>query len=102
MLPVVASNRAADDPAAPRTGLAWRIFRRLLGRGRTKRTAAKSAQELIAEHGGLAYQEARRRARNARSVGFGEGDRYWSRVAREIGRLEGREIGVKTADRYGN
>lgn len=42
----------------------------------------------------IAREEGRRHRANARQA------RFWSRVAREIARREGREIGVTGADRY--
>ncbi|MEN3213951.1 hypothetical protein PUR23_28610 [Methylorubrum populi] len=47
-------------------------------------------------HGGQAYYLARDRARrpHGRRVWF------WTRVAIELARLEGREIGVSTSDRW--
>lgn len=79
-----------------------RFLRKLIRAGRTRRAAEDDAQRLLAAYQGWAYREARRRAREARSERWREGDRHWSRVARAIARLEKREIGVKTADRYGS
>ncbi|BCM87661.1 hypothetical protein [Methylobacterium indicum] len=51
-------------------------------------------------HGGDAYYLARDRARRpgARRPG-GRRDWFWTRVAIEIARLEGREIGLSASDR---
>ena len=46
------------------------------------------------------YHEARTRARAYRHCDDGGGDRHWSKVAVEIAKRTGREIGVKAADRY--
>lgn len=50
--------------------------------------------------GDMAYDEARTRARACRHRDDREGDRHWSKVAVEIAKRTGREIGVKAADRY--
>lgn len=50
--------------------------------------------------GDMAYNEARTRARACRHRDDRRGDRHWSKVAVEIARRDGREIGVKAADRY--
>lgn len=50
--------------------------------------------------GEMAYDEARTRARACRHRDDRRGDRHWSKVAVEIARRTGREIGVKAADRY--
>lgn len=57
------------------------------------------AEQLIAEHGDLAYAEARSRARQARETDHAA-DLHWSRVAVLIAERTGREIGVKGANRY--
>ncbi len=58
------------------------------------------AADLIARYGNAAYHEARNRARLAR---LGHGDRpdeHWGRVAKEIARRQGIEVGLDTATRY--
>lgn len=50
--------------------------------------------------GDMAYDEARTRARACRHRNDRRGDRHWSKVAVEIAKRTGREIGVKAADRY--
>ena len=67
-----------------------------------QRQAQAKAEDLIAVRGALAYAEAREQARIERRAGRGSEDRFWSRVAVEIARREGREdqIGATGADRF--
>lgn len=64
-----------------------------------RRQVEGKAADLIAVHGALAYAEAREQARIERRTGRGGECRFWSRVAVEIARREGRQIGVTGADR---
>lgn len=74
---------------------------RFLGECRSRREAiARGAKELMTFLGEMAYDEARTRARACRHRDDRRGDRHWSKVAVEITRRTGREIGVKAADRY--
>lgn len=72
-------------------------------RGRRARLDAVEAEaaSLLTFLGGMAYPEARDRARACRLKGDRAGDRFWSKVAVSIAKRTGREIGVKAADRYG-
>ena len=68
---------------------------------RSRRAAiARAAGELMTFLGDMAYDEARTRARACRRRDDRRGDRHWSKVAVEIAKRTGREIGVKVADRY--
>lgn len=71
--------------------LEWRSRREAIARG---------ASELMTFLGDMAYDEARGRARACRHRDDRRGDRHWSKVAVEIAKRTGREIGVKAADRY--
>lgn len=50
--------------------------------------------------GDMACDEARTRARACRGRDDRRDDRHWSKVAVEVAKRTGREIGVKAADRY--
>ncbi|MGN8097857.1 hypothetical protein [Methylobacterium sp. 22177] len=58
------------------------------------------ADGLTAVYGDFAYGEARLIARGERAKRRPKEDRFWSQVALEIARRQGREIGVKGADRW--
>lgn len=74
---------------------------RFLVEWRLRREAiARAAAELITFLGDMAYDEARSRARACRHRDDRQGDRHWSKVAVEIAKRTGREVGVKAADRY--
>ena len=74
---------------------------RFLVEWRSRREAiARGAAELMTFLGDMAYDEARTRARTCRHRDDQRGDRHWSKVAVEIAKRTGREIGVKAADRY--
>lgn len=84
--------RQVFDPMNPvRFLLEWRSRREAIARG---------AAELMTFLGDMAYDEARTRARACRRRDDRRGDRHWSKVAVEIAKRTGREIGVKVADRY--
>ena len=68
---------------------------RFLVEWRSRREAiARGAAEL------MTFLTPRTRARACRHCDDGGGDRHWSKVAVEIAKRTGREIGVKAADRY--
>ena len=74
---------------------------RFLLEWRPRREAiVRAAAELMTFLGDMAYDEARGRARTCRIRDDRRGDRHWSKVAVEIAKRTGREIGVKVADRY--
>jgi hypothetical protein len=58
------------------------------------------AEVLLVGHGEQAYPEARERARRGRERLDRSDARHWTKVAVEIARRTGREVGVSTADRY--
>ncbi|MCJ2034587.1 hypothetical protein [Methylobacterium sp. J-068] len=65
---------------------------------RFRREARAKASDLIAAYGPLAYSVAREEARKGAR---GRRDRFWTAVAIAIAEIEGREIGVSGADRWG-
>jgi hypothetical protein len=69
---------------------------------RFRQEVAAKAVDLLAVHGSLAYRVAREQARMERAGGRSTECRFWSRVAVEIVKREGRadQIGVKGADRW--
>jgi hypothetical protein len=60
----------------------------------------RDAEVLLVAHGEQAYPEARERARRGRERLDRSDARHWTKVALEIARLTGREVGVSTADGY--
>jgi hypothetical protein len=77
-----------------------RWISRLVRPRRDREAAADDAHHLLEAYGAFAYREARSRARESRAHRWSEGDRHWTRFARAIADVEGREIGLTTADRY--
>lgn len=76
-------------------------FSRFLEKRRERRRAIeREAGHLLTFLGDMAYGEARSRARACRGKHDRDVDRFWSKVAVEIARRTGREIGVKVTDRY--
>jgi hypothetical protein len=69
---------------------------------RFRQEVAGKATDLLSVHGGLAYRVAREQARMERAGGRLTECRFWSRVAVDIARREGRadQIGVKGGDRW--
>lgn len=67
-----------------------------------RRDVATKATDLLTVHGALAYRVAREQARLERAAQRGTENRFWSRVAVEIARREGRadQIGVKGGDQW--
>ena len=70
----------------------------LLCRGPVRSEVELKAAALLAVDERTAYDVARKEGRRLR--GDARQARFWSRVAREIAKREGREIGVTGADRY--
>jgi hypothetical protein len=67
-----------------------------------ERQAVADAEALIASHGVAAYQEARSRARDARTRAVIDGNRpdgHWDRVRQIIGRRTGHDA-LDSATRY--
>lgn len=81
-----------------------RWLRDLFQPSRFRREVAAKATDLLAVHGALAYRVAREQARIERAAHRSTENRFWSRVAVEIARREGRadQIGVKGSDRGAN
>lgn len=79
------------------------MFRRWLRRRRLRIVQVQlDAESLIVGFGALAYNEAKRRARDARGLTILDANRdsgHWERVGREIARLTHRDI-IDTATRY--
>lgn len=67
-----------------------------LRQARRRARVLARARVMHRRYGDQAYYLARERARrpNGRRV------RFWTRVAIELARLDGREIGVRTSDRW--
>lgn len=67
---------------------------------RLRDEARAKAADLIASHGPEAYAIARGQARSGARGARGSRDRFWTAVAIAIADAEGREIGVRGADRW--
>lgn len=65
-----------------------------------KRDIKDEAERLVREHGAEAYGAAREAMREARRRKNGRLETYFAKVAVEVARLSGREVGVDTATRY--
>lgn len=72
----------------------------LLRRRERRERVAREANDLLTFLSDHAYYEARGRARAARDRGDHDGYRLWSRVAVEIARRTGHEIGKKGAAKW--
>lgn len=76
------------------------VTRWIEGKKAAVKAVIASADDLQQTANSLAYSEARSLARLARRAGDQSNSKFWSRVAVEIARREGREIGMTVADRY--
>jgi hypothetical protein len=65
-----------------------------------RRLIRSEADELMRLHGGGAYSVARQCMRLARAYGDRRTEQYFSKVAMEIAKRAGHEIGLDTATRY--
>lgn len=92
--PQIGYDLADHLAAVGDTMIRWWWQRRL----EYRRLVVEEAGELIAQHGDAAYRAARDCAKQSR----GRMARYWTKVAIDVARQTGREIGVDTATRYLN
>ena len=77
----------------------WR--RRAESARRDREDADRDARSLISLYGNAGYWEARKREWDARSgLGLWRREDHWRRVALEVARRTGHQIGVDTATRY--
>jgi hypothetical protein len=65
-----------------------------------RKAVRDEAALLIQDHGADAYAMARSAMREARRRRNGRLERFLAKVALEVARLKGREVGLDTANRY--
>jgi hypothetical protein len=68
--------------------------------GNIRKFAKVEADKLITDYGDRAYETVREAMRKAHRRGGHLSERYFAKVAVEIARRSGREIGADTATRY--